>query len=325
MKDLFTFKPIHINKDTLVYFFSNWANEYSSLDDIQKSTKKIELFLSQLRLMYKQIYSFYIPWWYKAGLEFCSVVSKYCDNLTVLSNSIDDLHYYKKNKLNTIFCNQNCWLDNKIFNIIDIKKEYDLVLNASTASWKNHSLLKNINKKYKTIFITYTNKNTDKRLQLYSPSKILTNISVENIAEHLCKAKIGLALSKIEGSCYASTEYLLCGLPVVSVESKGGRDIWYTDKNSVITEAKESSLLISIDELISKLTMFNSTEIREECILLQNSFREKFNQYLQTLIPNEDIPFIMKKNYVNKMLYNIDLDNISLNTFKQIINHFNNL
>lgn len=42
----------------------------------------------------------------------------------------------------------------------------------------------------------------------------------------LNRGEVGLALSELEGACWASTEYLLCGLPVVSTPCSGGREVW---------------------------------------------------------------------------------------------------
>ena len=43
----------------------------------------------------------------------------------------------------------------------------------------------------------------------------------------LAQAKCGLALSEVEGACFASAEYFLCGLPVVDTAALGGRDVLY--------------------------------------------------------------------------------------------------
>lgn len=47
------------------------------------------------------------------------------------------------------------------------------------------------------------------------------------VATAVNQAKVGLCLSAAEGGMYAATEYLLCGLPVVSTVSQGGRDHWF--------------------------------------------------------------------------------------------------
>jgi glycosyltransferase involved in cell wall biosynthesis len=49
----------------------------------------------------------------------------------------------------------------------------------------------------------------------------------ETVAEYCNRARVGLCLSAREGAMFASMEYLLCGLPVVSTENAGGRDHFF--------------------------------------------------------------------------------------------------
>ncbi len=54
----------------------------------------------------------------------------------------------------------------------------------------------------------------------------------EDVAMAINKAYVGLCLSEIEGACFSSTEYLSCGIPVVSSRCSGGREFWY--KNIIV-------------------------------------------------------------------------------------------
>lgn len=58
-----------------------------------------------------------------------------------------------------------------------------------------------------------------------------TWVSRDKVREEILKSHCGLALSPIEGAMNAATEYLLCGVPIVTTPSLGGRDIWYTAQN----------------------------------------------------------------------------------------------
>ncbi len=51
----------------------------------------------------------------------------------------------------------------------------------------------------------------------------------EEVNQAINRAHVGLCLSPVEGAMFASTEYLLAGLPVVTTESKGGREILFDD------------------------------------------------------------------------------------------------
>ena len=73
------------------------------------------------------------------------------------------------------------------------------------------------------------------------------------VSKILSASRVGLALSAAEGACLASSEYLLCGLPVVSTPSRGGRDIWYDQNNSVICEPTEASVGAAVRHAIAEL------------------------------------------------------------------------
>jgi hypothetical protein len=50
---------------------------------------------------------------------------------------------------------------------------------------------------------------------------------LSDVNRHLNRARVGLCLSEREGAMFASTEYLLSGLPIVTTPSTGGRDVYY--------------------------------------------------------------------------------------------------
>jgi glycosyltransferase involved in cell wall biosynthesis len=262
------------------------------------------------------VHVFLIPWWYKDGVNHYKLLEKYTTNVTILANSIDEDLFYKRHKLNSIYCNQNCWLDASIFNIMSIKKEYDLVINANNSEWKNHHMLAEINKKYKTLFITYNTSNND--LQRYNPTCILNEIRTYRVVEELNKCRIGLALSTKEGSCYASTEYLLCGLPVISVKSAGGRQVWYDKHNSIVINPDGLELDKAIESMLKNIDTFNSVDIRNNCIKKQQMFRTIFAEQIQKILPETNIQSTIDKAFSHKMLNYIEIDNITLD---YIINH----
>ena len=55
-------------------------------------------------------------------------------------------------------------------------------------------------------------------------------LPLSEVNRHLNRAGVGLCLSEREGAMFASTEYLLSGLPVVSTPSTGGRHVYYDEE-----------------------------------------------------------------------------------------------
>ena len=112
-----------------------------------------------------------------------------------------------------------------------MEKIYDAIYVGGIRPQKNHNLTCLLNN---TLFISDTNNKFDTN----KSNKILINVNTHDIVNYINKAKCGLILSEHEGGCYSSTEYLLCGIPVVSCKnsknwSTGGREIYYNDYNSI--------------------------------------------------------------------------------------------
>jgi uncharacterized protein (TIGR01627 family) len=61
-------------------------------------------------------------------------------------------------------------------------------------------------------------------------------MSHQQVNAALGRAAVGLILSDIEGSSYASMEYMLAGLPVVSTPSTGGRDVFFDPEYCIVCE-----------------------------------------------------------------------------------------
>ena len=101
---------------------------------------------------------------------------------------------------------------------------------------------------------------------------------------------------------YSSSEYLLCGLPVVSTESQGGRDYWFDDYNSIICEPNENLVKKSVEIMLEKLDNgeIDREKIRNmqiekmnlmreniiKVILPKRMFGERLDSALSTMLPN---------------------------------------
>lgn len=55
-------------------------------------------------------------------------------------------------------------------------------------------------------------------------------LSPSKVNRHLNRASVGLCLSEREGAMFASMEYLLSGLPIVSTPSAGGRHVYFDEE-----------------------------------------------------------------------------------------------
>jgi hypothetical protein len=123
-------------------------------------------------------------------------------------------------------------------------------------------------------------------------------LSKKEINEYINKSKIGLMMSEVEGASWASLEYLLCGLPVISCKSKGGRDVFYNSNNSIIIDREgwyycspkeKEEYALHLNDIVTdtlKNFKFNPEIIRSEvlnvCETHKNYLVEKINSYFST-------------------------------------------
>lgn len=77
-------------------------------------------------------------------------------------------------------------------------------------------------------------------------------LPAEAVPATMNRARVGLALSEAEGPMYAATEYLLCGLPVVTTPSRGGRDFFFDPEFTITVEPDPEAVRDGVAELIRR-------------------------------------------------------------------------
>jgi glycosyltransferase involved in cell wall biosynthesis len=174
-------------------------------------------------------------------------------NICYLSNTEEQVILAKKYGFDAILFNHNAWIDTNKFQIIECQKKYNLVMNTRPDNIKRPWLAS----KVENLAIIKGNAYVSERffdLDDLNPAYINSSrISSSEVVQILSESWVGGIFSEKEGAAYSSGEYLLCGLPVVSTESKGGREIWYNENNSFIAEADEDSVRDGVLYLIKKI------------------------------------------------------------------------
>ena len=126
-------------------------------------------------------------------------------------------------------------------------------------------------------------------------------------------SQVGLCLSKSEGAMFASIEYLLCGLPIVSTKSVGGRDIFFTDENCIIADLHSGLIRGKIAESVQHWLdnypdiSIGREKIREtQCVYRKDTNMGKFPKIkLAEIIASNnldiEIEALYKKTYSNQL------------------------
>ena len=74
----------------------------------------------------------------------------------------------------------------------------------------------------------------------------------KKVCQAINMAKVGVMLSAKEGASYASVEYLLAGIPVVSTISQGGRDVFFDKRFCRIVPSNPKAIKYAVNSMIKK-------------------------------------------------------------------------
>jgi hypothetical protein len=167
-------------------------------------------------------------------------------------------------KLTCCIANHNAFIDETVYKIDrTVEQKFDLVVNSSFTAVKNYHLIKNIKNMCAIGYFSVFEQATESTMPspfAYCPNfedktRSITNfkwISPVESCKYYNMSKIGGIFSEKEGACFSSSEYLLCGMPVLSCRPDGGREIWYNNDNSIICNADEKSVIENFKIIIDK-------------------------------------------------------------------------
>jgi len=234
------------------------------------------------------------------GKQAKAIIGKY-PNIKIHALCNSQLEYQSFLKLSPSvpahFINQNIVLDEEVYNIRpEIDKDYRAVYNARLLPFKRHRLASQVsklsiitcgwkssedpyfNEVYRSLLdATWQNLDSDLKYQ---------KLSEEDVTVEVNRARVGLIFSKVEGACFAATEYLLAGLPVVSTKSLGGRDVIFSDDASFIVDATEEAVRDGVTELLSR--RLDPDHVRRQTIAIIHSHRIAFIQLVNSIIQEFD-------------------------------------
>jgi hypothetical protein len=246
------------------------------------------------------------------------VLVKNARNVILCAPNIETLNLFKKYRPTLLSClsNHNAFINENVYKIDrTVEQKIDLIVSSAFIKYKNYNLIQNIQNACAIGYFTSdTNNTTLPSSNIYCPNFDNKKRTEENYSRldplTICNfynmSKIGGIFSVVEGACFSSSEYLLCGLPVLSCKSVGGREIWYNDNNSIICEPNEQSVIDNLKIMINK---YNNGEYDREKI--RNTHIEQMEIHRNNLT-----------NIVIKFLQMITLDIPSFNELKDSLKYY---
>jgi len=185
-------------------------------------------------------------------------------DLIVLANTAREAEFLAADGIRTVFLNHNAFVDERRFVIRpDIPKRFDAIYDAQLGPYKRHDLAVEIDG---LALISYMNRPSPdlryartmrERLRhatwLNDPlARDYRRLDESEVCAALNAARVGLCLSLTEGAMYASCQYLLCGLPVVTTENLGGRDAFFEPDFALTVDATPEAVAAGVRSIVAR-------------------------------------------------------------------------
>jgi glycosyltransferase involved in cell wall biosynthesis len=204
------------------------------------------------------------------------------------------------------FASQNIFINEDIFKPLNREKCFDAVYVAKLAPFKRHELAAQI---AKLAIIQFAPVDLTKGCP--SVAHATTNqapLAYDEVAKFINQASCSLALSKEEGGMLASFESLLCGVPVVSTRSRGGRDIFYDSSNSTIVDADSNAVAKAVAKWVQDPG--NAADIRTRALRDLATHRELYARYVCNLICRHGGPNLETLHFIKTRFGNGGVDRL---------------
>jgi glycosyltransferase involved in cell wall biosynthesis len=250
------------------------------------------------------LYAHYSPAAAREAVEFAKLDAEHRRRYPLftfihLCNYIEQLERLKGLGLNVCFCNHNAFVDEKLFRpLSNVEKTFDAVYDARLMPFKRHHLAADLESLALIYYsvptvdeISYMEdvKNSFAHAKFFnhSDSGEYKSLSSVEINHALNRCRVGLCLSAQEGAMFASIQYLLAGLPVVTTASIGGRDEFFDDENSITVEPDPVSVKRGVRIMIERNV--DRDLIRRRTLERMDAHRQRFISLVQDIYDSEGI------------------------------------
>ena len=223
-----------------------------------------------------------------------------------LCNFDAQLQTLEKFGLETLFCNQNAMVDENLYKpLLNIEKKYDAVYDARFQRYKRHYLASKLpslglihypvlTKDEPDYVREIKEKLADAHFFNHTKTGEHRKLSLSEVNQALNRCSVGLCLSAEEGAMYASIQYLLAGLPVVTTPNVGGRDEFFDDEISITVEPTPEAVKAGVAEMIGR--NLDPQYIRAKTLERMKVHRGYFIELIQNIYDQEGV----KREFANE-------------------------
>jgi glycosyltransferase involved in cell wall biosynthesis len=217
--------------------------------------------------------------------------------LVYMGNTQQEVDMLVGEGVHAIFLNKNCTVSDDVFRPLPhVKVEFDAIYNARFIREKRHELASEIELLAYIGYVEGSERRIGRQLEIMrdllrrSPRHCLINPLVDGrprtLEKHevnraLNRAAVGIILSEEEGSNYASMEYMLAGLGVVSTASRGGRDTYFDDEFCILCAPDRAAVRAAVEEL--KMRQIPREYIRQRTLSRVQKDRARFLHLVENM------------------------------------------
>ncbi len=176
-------------------------------------------------------------------------------NYIVMANSLEEVWRCRALGIPVLLMPQGQFINEQVFTLANEDRDcrYDAFYAAQAVAFKRLHLAEYIKKLYVLTYACPENSLGEYDLRQFEPKvkhadwnkRYISDL--QEITSLMQKSHCILALSKVEGAMWASLEGLLCGIPVVSTRSQGGRARYFTTENSRIVPSNPKAIAQAVE------------------------------------------------------------------------------
>ena len=213
-----------------------------------------------------------------------------------------ELENYRRAGIPAAVCNHNMFVDESLFDIRPgTPKRFDAIYNAAIAPYKRHELCTEIASLgllyYRHAHFRVADADHVRRIETLLRHATFINeldgeyrqLAVAEVPAWLNQARIGLCLSAYEGSMRAASEYLYCGLGVVTTPHAGSRGRLFDPDHVIVAEPAPASIADAVRALIAR--RLDPAEIRRAALARIQPDRDRLVRIIAEIYAAERVPF----------------------------------
>lgn len=204
-----------------------------------------------------------------------------------MSNADQETTLLRRARLPGTLVNMSIYINDRAYTVTGDEKQYDAVYAAQMLEVKRLWLAAAVRSLY---VLTYGDRKTpsgEYDLHGFEPRIAHADFnrtwqSPENITRAYNRSRVGLALSKREGTMLAAVEYLLCGLPMVSTPCEGGREQFFDSRYVEVVDPTPEAVAAGVERLAGR--RIDPAFVRAETLRKLAAHRERLADYVVGII-----------------------------------------